>query len=170
LQPIAGTLPFSAIKLRGKTRMPIPAIVVNFRSFDTGCGNPTLCGAEVADTGLQQGQGMHGSFSRADTYNTMTAIGPDFKKTYVDQAPVGNADVAVTIAKILGLKIPHQGELVGRVLEEALINGSEAIEFKSEQLESKPAANGLKTILKYQTIGKNRYFDAAGFRDRTIGL
>lgn len=170
LQPIAGTLPFSAIKLKGKTRMPVPSMVVNFRSFDTGCGNPTLCGAEIADTGLQQGQGMHGSFSRADTYNTMTAIGPDFKKTYVDQAPVGNADVAVTIAKILGLQIPHQGELVGRVLEEALVNGSDAIEFKAEQLESKPAANGLKTILKYQTVKGTRYFDAAGFPDRTLGL
>ncbi|MER3435522.1 MAG: alkaline phosphatase family protein [Leptolyngbya sp. ERB_1_1] len=170
LQTIAGTLPFSAVKLRGKTRMPIPSIVVNFRSFDTGCGNPTLCGAEIADTGLQQGQGMHGSFSRADTYNTMAAIGPDFKKSYVDQAPVGNADVAVTIAKILGLQIPHQGELVGRVVEEALVNGSNAIEFKSERLESKPAANGLKTILKYQTVGRTRYFDAAGFPDRTLGL
>jgi hypothetical protein len=34
---------------------------------------------EIADTGLQQGQGMHGSFSRADTFNNMAAIGPDFK-------------------------------------------------------------------------------------------
>lgn len=170
LQPIPGTLPFSAIKLRGKTRMPVPSIVVNFRSYDTGCGNPTLCGVEIADTGLQQGQGMHGSFSRADTYNTMVAIGPDFKKAYTDQAPVGNADVAVTIAKILGLTIPHQGDLVGRVIDEALINGSDSPQFKSEQLESNPAANGLKTILRYQTIGRNRYFDAAGFPGRTVGL
>ena len=38
-----------------------------------------MCAVEIADTGLQQGQGMHGSFSRADTMNFMAAIGPDFK-------------------------------------------------------------------------------------------
>ncbi len=170
LQPIPGTLPFSAINLRGKSRTPLPAIVVNFRSFDTGCGTLTLCGAEIADTGLQQGQGMHGSFSRADTYNTMTAIGPDFKTNFVDPAPVGNADVAITLAKILNLKIPHRGDLIGRVLEEALANGAQSAEFKTAQLESKPAKNGLKTILKYQSVGQTRYFDAAGFPNRTIGL
>ena len=110
LQPIAGTLPLSAIGLQGKARMPIPSIVVNFRSFDTGCGDATLCGVEVADTGLQQGQGMHGSFSRADTYNAMAAIGPDFKAKFTDPAPVSNADVAPTIAKILDLKVPRQGQ------------------------------------------------------------
>lgn len=170
LQPIPGALPFSAINLRGKARTPLPAIVVNFRSFDTGCGTPTLCGAEIADTGLQQGQGMHGSFSRADTYNTMAAIGPDFKTNFVDPAPVGNADVAVTLAKILNLKIPHRGDLIGRVLEEALVNSAQTIDFKTEQLESKPAKNGLKTILKSQSVGQTRYFDAAGFPGRTIGL
>ena len=169
LQPIPGTLPLSAIGLQGKARMPIPSIVVNFRSFDTGCGDATLCGVEVADTGLQQGQGMHGSFSRADTYNAMAAIGPDFKAKFTDPAPVSNADVAPTIAQILGLKVPRQGDLVGRVLEEALTQGAD-VAAKAEQLESAPAANGLKTVLKYQTVGKTRYFDVAGFPGRTLGL
>ena len=74
-----GTLPLSAINLKGSARTPRPSIVVNFRSFSTGCDEPVLCTVEVADTGLQQGQGMHGSFSRADTMNFMAAIGPDFK-------------------------------------------------------------------------------------------
>ena len=38
-----------------------------------------MCAVNVADTGLQQGQGMHGSFNRADTMNFMAAIGPDFQ-------------------------------------------------------------------------------------------
>src|ERR1043166_3998624 len=71
LGPIPGTLPLSAVNLKGVAKMPTPAIVVNFRSFTTGCEQPVLCTVEVADTSLQQGQGMHGSFSRADPMNSM---------------------------------------------------------------------------------------------------
>ena len=60
---LPGTLPLSAIALKGAAVTPLPAIAVNFRSFALGCDDPTTCGAEVADTLLQQGQGMHGSFS-----------------------------------------------------------------------------------------------------------
>ncbi|MGH8001790.1 MAG: alkaline phosphatase family protein [Brasilonema sp.] len=170
LFPTFTTANASAIALRGAARTPKPSILVNFRSFDTGCGNPTACGAELADTGLQQGQGMHGSFSRADTYNTMAVIGPDFKQDYEDLAPASNADVAVTIAKVLNLKLSTQGKLVGRVLSEALVNGPDSIQYKSFTLRSSSAGNGLKTILKYQTVGKTRYFDVAGFPGRTLGL
>jgi predicted AlkP superfamily pyrophosphatase or phosphodiesterase len=170
LGKIPGTLPLSAINLRGTARTPTPSIVVNFRSFDTGCDEPTACGVEIADTTLQQGQGMHGSFSRADTFNIMTAIGPDFKQKYADFAPVSNADVAVTLAKVLNLKIPAQGQLRGRILTEALRGNSQTVNFKSSTLESAPAENGLKTILKYQIVGKTRYFDVAGFPGRTLGL
>ena len=164
------TLPFNAIALRGAARTPKPSILVNFRSFDTGCGDPTACGVEVADTPLQQGQGMHGSFSRADTFNAMMAIGPDFKQGYKDLVAAGNADVAPTLAKLLKLKLPAQGKLVGRVLSESLIGESDNVTFKSFTLKSPPAANGLKTILKYQVVGKTRYFDTAGFPERTLGL
>jgi hypothetical protein len=93
LGDFAGTLPLSAINLKGLARTPRPAIAVNFRSFATGCAVPVMCTVEIADAGLQQGQGMHGSFSRADTMNFMAAIGPDFKRGFVDEAPVSNADM-----------------------------------------------------------------------------
>lgn len=167
---VPGTLPLSSIGLRGAARTPTPSIVVNFRSFNTGCsGDPTACGAIVADTPLQQGQGQHGSFSRADTFNNMAAIGPDFKQGFTDKAPVSNADVPITVAEILNLKIPGRGKLVGRVLTESLVKGPSEVNFKLETLES-PAGNGLKTILKYQTVGQTRYFDVAGFPGRTLGL
>jgi hypothetical protein len=35
---------------------------------------------------------------------------------------------------------------------------------------SEPAANGLRTILNLQQVGSTRYFDAAGFPGRTVGL
>jgi hypothetical protein len=170
LSSIPGTLPLSTIGLHGKSHLPRPAIAVNFRTFDTGCGDPNACGVEVADSSLQQGQGMHGSFSRADTYNNMAALGPDFKKAFVDRVPVSNADVAITLAETLNLKIPHQGKLIGRVLHESLVRGARKVSFKSHTLTSQPANNGLKTILKYQTVGSTRYFDAAGFPGRTLGL
>ncbi|MBD2773394.1 alkaline phosphatase family protein [Iningainema tapete] len=170
LGKIPGTLPIEAIALRGAARTPTPSIMVNFRSFDTGCGIPTACGVEISDTTLQQGQGMHGSFSRADTYNTMAAIGPDFKQDYEDLMPASNADVPRTIAKILNLKLSPRGKLVGRVLDEALKGGPDSFNHKSFTLKSPPADNGLTTVLKYQTVGKTRYFDTAGFPGRTLGL
>ena len=79
-----------------------------------------MCAVTVADTGLQQGQGMHGSFNRADTMNFMAAVGPNFKSGFINEAPVSNADIGKTIAQVLGLKIPFHGSLMGRVVEEAL--------------------------------------------------
>jgi hypothetical protein len=50
----------TAINLKGTALTPMPAIAVNFRTFSTGCDEPLTCTVEIADTGLQQGQGMHG--------------------------------------------------------------------------------------------------------------
>ncbi len=134
LGPFPGTLPLSAINLKGVAKMPTPAIVVNFRSFSTGCEQPVLCTVELADTTLQQGQGMHGSFTR-----------------------------------LLGLKIPFRGSLRGRVIEEALPGGTEPA-VTVETLRAQPAANRLATTLSYSQVGTTRYFSAAGFPGRTVGL
>ncbi len=173
LGSIPGTLPLSAINLQGSALTPSPAIAVNFRSFHTGCNNPLACSVEVADTSLRQGQGIHGTFSRADTFNYMAATGPDFKTGYTNLAPVSNVDVAVTIAQVLGLKprVPTgNGTLVGRVLSEALVGGPISVPFSPRTITSQPASNGLRTILKYQEVGQTRYFDVAGFPGRSTGL
>jgi hypothetical protein len=124
---------------------------------------------EIADTGLQQGQGMHGSFSRADTMNFMAAIGPDFKEGFADEAPASNADVGRTLARILGLELPRKGRLVGRVLAEAM-PGGKMPRYAARTMRSRPAEGGLRTVLNYQVVGATRYFDAAGFAGRTVGL
>ena len=164
-----GTLPMSALNLSGSARPPQPAIVVNFKSFATGCEQPVLCAAEVADTALRQGQGMHGSFSRGDTMNFMAAIGPSFKAGYVDKAPTSNADVGKTIAHVLKLRIKAKGRLIGRVLREAM-PGGRMPSVRHQTLRAAKAANGLQTMLKSQSVGATRYFDAAGFEGRTVGL
>ena len=164
-----GTLPLDAVALKGSALTPMPAIVVSFRSYARGCEEPVKCTVEIADNGLQQGQGMHGSFSRADTMNFMAAIGPDFKSGFADPAPVSNADVGKTIARILDLEIEDNGKLVGRVIEEAMPNGA-VPRFVARTIISPRAANGLQEMLAYQLVGTTRYFDAAGYPGRTIGL
>src|SRR6201988_1897095 len=109
-----GTLAMSQLGLKGKAVTPHPSIVVNFRSWSSGCEEPTNCSVQVADTLLRQGQGMHGSMSRGDTLNFTAAIGPDFKAGYVDPLPVSNADVGATAAKLLGLRAPNNGGVIGR--------------------------------------------------------
>ena len=168
---IAGALSMSDIGLVGGAVTPAPAIVVNFASRTTGCDRPVICAANIADTPLQKGQGMHGSFSRADTWNFMAARGPDFRSRFTDPLPASNADVGRTVAHLLQLEINPRGKLQGRVLSEALNGASaETPRATSRKLESKPAANGLKTILRTQSVGEQNYFDAAGFPGRTVGL
>jgi arylsulfatase A-like enzyme len=174
LGDMAGTLALSDIGLSGKALTPTPAIVVNFRSYSTGCETPLRCAVEVADTRLQQGQGMHGSFSRADTWSFMAARGPDFRARFVDDLPASNADVAITIARVLDLQLPSRGDLKGRVLNEALKDGGASPAARSplshEVLESRPSAKGLRTWLQTQHLDGVTYFDAAGFPGRTVGL
>jgi arylsulfatase A-like enzyme len=169
LGQIPGTLPLAAISLKGTAATPTPSIVVNFRTFSTGCADPTTCGVEVADTSLQQGQGMHGSFSRADTRNTMGAKGPSFRQHFEDRAPSSNADLGQTIAQLLGLKITDKGRLTGRVLVEALTDGAMP-SVVSSTVRSASDAAGHVTMLLMQSVGTVRYFDAAGYPGRTLGL
>ncbi len=166
---IPGTLPLSDIALEGRAVTPAPAIVINFRSFDTICGEPVRCAVTVSDTGLQQGQGMHGSFSRADTWNFMALVGPDFRAGFVDPAPSSNADVGRTVEALLRLEPKDKGSLAGRVLTEAMPGGA-LPEVKSFTVVSDPTTNGLRTVLDVQAVGDVRYFDAAGFPGRTVGL
>jgi len=43
-------------------------------------------------------------------------------------------------------------------------------EVTGRVLTSDPAANGLVTVINMQRVGETRYFDAAGFAGRTVGL
>ncbi len=166
---LPGTLPLSAVALQGTAVTPMPAIALNFRTFALGCADPTTCGAEVADTGLQQGQGMHGSFSRADTRNIMGAAGPSFRAGFEDPAPASNADIGKTAASLLRLHIPDKGKLVGRVLSEAMPDGAMP-EWTHGEVRSEPDNAGHVTVVLTQTVGDTRYFDAAGYPGRTLGL
>jgi len=166
---IRGTLPMSMLNLIGSARTPVPAIYVNFRS-SSACANALQCTVGVSDTPLATGQGNHGGFSRAETRNFMAAMGPDFKKGFADPAPVSNADIAPTLAQIMGFALPARGKLAGRVASEALLGGK-PVQVEKHRVVSEPDPNtGLTTVLEGQSVGETRYFDAAGFDGRTVGL
>jgi arylsulfatase A-like enzyme len=167
---IPGALPTSAIGLNGTALTPRPAIVVSFRSYSTGCAQAELCGAEVADTELQQGQGIHGSFGRQDTHNFMAAIGPDFRTGFRDPTPVSNADLAPTVARILGLDLGGGEAPIGRVLGEAMIADGAPVAASRHVIRSAPSAGGFVTVLDWQETAGAAYYDAAGMPGRTLGL
>ena len=123
----------------------------------------------MADSELQQGQGSHGSLSRGETHNFMAAVGPDFKKGFVDPTPVSNADLFPTLAKALGLKFAPNGKLTGRVAAEALKGGA-AVASQAKVQRSAPGPGGFVTVLDYQEADGRRYFDAAGMPGRVYGL
>ncbi|MEO8301712.1 MAG: alkaline phosphatase family protein [Rhizomicrobium sp.] len=169
LGKIPGALSMSDLNLIGSAKTPVPSIYVSFRSFAGDCENKLQCGVGVHDTGGATGQGSHGSLSRAETRNFMAAIGPDFKSGYADAAPVSNADIAPTMAHIAGITLTSKGKLKGRVISEALAGGSD-VTAERKTIQSAPAANGARTILNFQQLGEQRYFDAAGFAGKAVGL
>jgi len=172
LGPIPGTLPLSAIGLVGSAKTPRPQIIVSYKSFvmkPCARTEDELCAVEISESAYTEGQGIHGSFSRANTHNFMAAIGPDFKAGFVDPAPVSNADLAPTLARILGLKMQANGKLTGRVIAEALPGGTTPA-FTAEVVRSKTAAGGFQTVLDTQTLGDEVYLDAAGMPGRVVGL
>ncbi|MBW8882952.1 MAG: alkaline phosphatase family protein, partial [Asticcacaulis sp.] len=173
--PIPGALAFSQAGLTGSALTPRPAIYVSLADHVVPqClgqwHDEELCSAMVVDGGLQQGQGSHGGFTRANTHNFMAAIGPDFKAGFVDPSPVSNADLTPTLAHILGLDLPAKGSLTGRIAAEALTNGPASVKATPNVVRSAPAANGFVTVLETQSADGRIYLDAAGMPGRVVGL
>ncbi|HVA77638.1 MAG TPA: alkaline phosphatase family protein [Candidatus Binataceae bacterium] len=91
---------------------PVPGLVYS----DTGTGDRWTTG-----------MGMHGAAGAREIHNFGAAIGPDFKRVFLDQNPTANIDVAPTITRVLGLMInagPGGAYPTGRALTEALAGES----------------------------------------------
>ena len=73
---VPGALSLRDINLAGSALLPAPSIVVALKTFSRDPRDPIRSQVDVSDTTLQQGQGGHGSFGRADVTNTMIAFGP----------------------------------------------------------------------------------------------
>jgi arylsulfatase A-like enzyme len=159
---IAGALPMSAVGLMGAATLGKPAVVVNFKTFSTDARDPLMTSVIVGGT-QQHGQGNHGSLSRANSFNNMAAMGPDFKKGFIDRTPISNADIQPTLASVLNFKIPSLGILQGRVVTEALAGRPDNVRVERKLVRSRPLASGMSTVLVYQQVNKRLYFDEACF-------
>jgi len=169
---IPGTFNEASVGIYNQARSP--DLVISFREFPdmdnstlTGPGNPAFAidakgqhavpnqssalvhpvrGVNYSD-GLGTGQGMHGTAGSRELHNFGAAIGPDFRKGYVDRSPTGNVDVAPTMSRILGLE-PNVGPdavyPTGRVLEEAMSEGGAGPGY------ARPLA--MKTTLELQGV------------------
>ena len=159
-----------SVRSSGAAKTPAPDIVISFRSFlNTGCEIALQCAVGVHDTTQGVGQGSHGSLSRAETRNFMAAVGPSFKNGFANPAPISNADIAPTLARIMGITLPAIGTLKGRVITEALVDGA-PVTATRDTIVSAPGPEGLRTILNRQSVGQTHYFDAAGIEGRVVGL
>jgi hypothetical protein len=76
---------------------------------------------------------------------------------------VSNADIAPTLAHVLGLQLPATGRLQGRVLSEALSGGPDAAAFHHGTVSSRPTPSGRATVLECQEYQGRKYFDTASF-------
>jgi arylsulfatase A-like enzyme len=167
---LPGALRLSNIALQGGSKLPRPAIVVSFQTFaldpaEAGSEDSLQNAVQIADTTLQQGQGMHGSFGRDNTFNFMAAIGPDFKAHYRDPLPAGNADIMPTVLQLLGWRSRAHGALTGRALDEALqVSAASAAASQRCLVLSKPAPDGRRTALEYQIYRGRLYPDQAALR------
>jgi predicted AlkP superfamily pyrophosphatase or phosphodiesterase len=135
-----------------------PDLLVSFRWNDERSvyGAP---GMLTADGGAR-GKGTHASLSKYDMRNTLVAAGPDFRQGFIDELPTGNTDLAPTILSILGIAPPQPMD--GRVLTEALVNGSDPAP-KAEQRTIEAIRDSTffhwRQYLKISSVGNTVYLD-----------
>jgi arylsulfatase A-like enzyme len=146
---LPGTLPLDAVRLETRSGARTPDVVVSF-AFDAEVQVQQMPGIEFASgTG---NRGMHGTFSPRDVHNTLVAAGPHFLRGFHDTLPTGNVDVAPTVARLLGLRLPGTD---GRVLEEALVDGLPLEVFVEEtSLRTSSTAGGLRMLLPTDADGR----------------
>jgi arylsulfatase A-like enzyme len=150
---IAGTLPLSAIRARNAAGKN-PDLILSY-DYDETAVVEGVRGTELAGVLNGNGyRGMHGSFSPLDVHNALIAAGPDFRAGFKDPLPTGNVDVAPTIARILGLSLPHAQ---GRPLLEALARGTAVTDYHVASEVKRPAApaTGLTVHLPTDPDGKD---------------
>ena len=122
---IEGTLPMSLSGGDGP-RAPELSMSLRWDSRPNGAGYTGF----AYSTGGAPGLGQHGSMSRHEMNNVLIARGPSFKRASRVKSPTGNVDVAPTVLRLLGHRVPD--DIDGRVLVEALVGGPESVEWDSE--------------------------------------
>ncbi len=120
-----------------------------------------------APAGFTTGMGMHGAAGAMELHNFGAAIGPDFKRAFVDTNPTANVDIAPTITEILHLAPnvgPNGAHPTGRVLEEAFPGARQWVgTAKPIALTTKLTLQGVEVTntLRITRLGNHDYLDNA---------
>ncbi len=147
--PVPGTLPLDVVHMEMRSGDRTPDLVVSF-AWDAEATVLGMPGTEFSST--PGARGMHGSFSPRDVQTTLVAAGPHFRRGFHDTLPSGNVDVAPTMARLLGLRLPAAD---GRILEEALVTGPSLGAFVEETLlTTSTSADGLRMQLPTSPDGR----------------
>ncbi len=151
---LPGTLPAALIGLEGPRA---PCLSMSFR-WDSTLNSAGFAG-HACSTNLAPGQGQHGSMSRHETRSVLFASGPDFKQRAAIATPTGNADLAPTILRLLGL--PGGETMHGRVLEEILRQGPDAVDWRTatHEAERRAPSGRYRQAITVSRVGAALYLD-----------
>lgn len=141
-------------------------------------------GLIYSDTGnggaYTSGMGMHAAAGVRELHNFCAAVGPDFRRHFVDQYPSGNIDVRTTIALALGLAPDQAGKdglplsYAGRPLDEALTDRqlkatvNESALTVSRTLPTMEAATTLRFSVLRAGPRRWSYLDDAEYKDTPL--
>ncbi|MGH7780911.1 MAG: alkaline phosphatase family protein [Candidatus Binataceae bacterium] len=139
---------------------PVPGLVYS----DTGSGDRWTTG-----------MGMHGAAGAREIHNVGAAIGPDFKRVFLDQNPTANVDIAPTITRVLGLMInagPGGAYPTGRALTEALSGESSYVGASHAfTMTTDLTLQGVEAITKLRLtrLGDRVYLDDSSVDRKPLG-
>jgi hypothetical protein len=120
-----------------------------------------------APASFTTGMGMHGAAGQAEIHNFCAALGPDFKRGFVDTNPTANVDIAPTITRILHLAPnvgPGGARPTGRVMTEAFPGERQWVgTAKPIALSTKLTLQGVEVTntLRITRLGDHDYLDNA---------
>jgi arylsulfatase A-like enzyme len=136
-------------------------------------------GLVYEDSGSSQtfttGMGMHGAAGEREIHNFCAAIGPDFRRGFVDLNPTANIDVAPTITRILGV-LPNIGPggvaPAGRAMAEALTGDRHgAGGARTQTMTADLMLQGVEavTTIRVSWIGDEPYLDGSTVEHKPLG-
>ena len=119
--------------------------------------NPfSIAGRSADNAPYPDGGGCHGGLSRFELNNVLVMAGRAFHEGLRSETPAGNVDLLPTILAVLGIPITHA--IDGRVLREALSNGTPPHSVTRTTLES---GGDRPTRLTVSEVDGTRYLDEA---------
>ncbi|MHB8380784.1 MAG: alkaline phosphatase family protein [Candidatus Binataceae bacterium] len=139
---------------------PVPGLVYS----DTGSGDRWTTG-----------MGMHGAAGVREIHNVGAAIGPDFRRVFLDQNPTANVDIAPTITRVLGLMInagPGGAYPTGRALTESLAGESSYVgAAHAFTMTTNLELQGVEAIttLRLTRLGNRIYLDDSSVNRKPLG-